>query len=98
MSSCFSTCQFNVGAYLFPATLCSERTVASYMRAVLRTLAQCHAQHILHRDIKPGESGKAAMGAAWLPAAAASSRWQPFSHPTTPCGPFIPFAQATSCC
>ena len=24
------------------------------MRAVLRTLAQCHAQHILHRDIKPG--------------------------------------------
>lgn len=32
----------------------SERTVASYMRAVLRTLAQCHAHHILHRDIKPG--------------------------------------------
>jgi hypothetical protein len=30
----------------------SERTVASYMRAVLRTLAQCHAHHILHRDIK----------------------------------------------
>ena len=28
--------------------------VASYMRAVLRTLVQCHAQHILHRDIKPG--------------------------------------------
>jgi hypothetical protein len=24
------------------------------MRAVLRTLAQCHAQRILHRDIKPG--------------------------------------------
>lgn len=24
------------------------------MRAVLRTLAQCHAHHILHRDIKPG--------------------------------------------
>jgi calcium-dependent protein kinase len=24
------------------------------MRAVLRTLAQCHAQKILHRDIKPG--------------------------------------------
>lgn len=23
---------------------CAERTVASYMRAVLRTLAQCHAQ------------------------------------------------------
>ncbi|KAI7841033.1 hypothetical protein COHA_005261 [Chlorella ohadii] len=35
-------------------TVYSERTVASYMRAVLRTLAQCHAQHILHRDIKPG--------------------------------------------
>ena len=32
----------------------SERTVASFMRAVLRTLAQCHAQHILHRDVKPG--------------------------------------------
>ncbi|GLI66480.1 hypothetical protein VaNZ11_010324 [Volvox africanus] len=32
----------------------SERTVASFMRAVLRTLAQCHAQNILHRDIKPG--------------------------------------------
>lgn len=30
--------------------------MASYMRAVLRTLAQCHAQHILHRDIKPGET------------------------------------------
>lgn len=35
-------------------TVYSERTVASYMRAVLRTLAQCHAQGILHRDIKPG--------------------------------------------
>jgi calcium-dependent protein kinase len=32
----------------------SERTVASYMRAVLRTLAQCHSHHILHRDVKPG--------------------------------------------
>jgi calcium-dependent protein kinase len=32
----------------------SERTVASFMRAVLRTLAQCHAQHVLHRDVKPG--------------------------------------------
>jgi calcium-dependent protein kinase len=28
--------------------------VASYMRGVLRTIAQCHAHHILHRDIKPG--------------------------------------------
>jgi hypothetical protein len=28
--------------------------VASYMRAVLRTLAQCHAHRILHRDVKPG--------------------------------------------
>ena len=28
--------------------------VASYMRAVLRTLVQCHAKRILHRDIKPG--------------------------------------------
>lgn len=24
------------------------------MRAVLRTLAQCHSHGILHRDIKPG--------------------------------------------
>lgn len=28
--------------------------VSSYMRAVLRTIAQCHSQRILHRDIKPG--------------------------------------------
>jgi serine/threonine protein kinase len=28
--------------------------VASYMRAVLKTLAQCHVHNILHRDIKPG--------------------------------------------
>jgi len=32
----------------------SERTVASYLRATLRTVAQCHANKILHRDIKPG--------------------------------------------
>ncbi len=32
----------------------SEQTVASFMRATLRTLAQCHANGILHRDIKPG--------------------------------------------
>lgn len=32
----------------------SERTVASFMRAVLRTIAQCHSAKILHRDIKPG--------------------------------------------
>ena len=32
----------------------SERTVASFMRATLRTLAQCHANGILHRDVKPG--------------------------------------------
>lgn len=32
----------------------SERTVASFMRGVLRTLAQCHSHHVLHRDIKPG--------------------------------------------
>ena len=28
--------------------------VASYMRAVLRTLAQFHSHGLLHRDIKPG--------------------------------------------
>jgi hypothetical protein len=32
----------------------SERTVASFLRATLRTLAQCHANKILHRDVKPG--------------------------------------------
>lgn len=32
----------------------SEKTVSSYMRAVLRTAAQCHNNRILHRDIKPG--------------------------------------------
>jgi len=31
-----------------------EATVASFLRAVLRTLTQCHARHILHRDVKPG--------------------------------------------
>ncbi|GFH32107.1 uncharacterized protein HaLaN_31271, partial [Haematococcus lacustris] len=35
----------------------SERTVASYMRAVLRTLAQCHHHRILHRDVKPACRG-----------------------------------------
>ena len=28
--------------------------VASYMRAVLRTIAQFHSHGLLHRDIKPG--------------------------------------------
>ena len=28
--------------------------VAQIMRAVLRTLAQCHAHRVLHRDVKPG--------------------------------------------
>lgn len=32
----------------------SEETVAQIMRAVLRTLAQCHAHRVLHRDVKPG--------------------------------------------
>ena len=27
---------------------------SSYMRAVLRTIAQCHNNRILHRDVKPG--------------------------------------------
>lgn len=32
----------------------TEQTVASFMRATLRTLAQCHTNGIVHRDIKPG--------------------------------------------
>ena len=32
----------------------SERTVASFMRGVLRTLAVMHSHHVLHRDVKPG--------------------------------------------
>ena len=32
----------------------SEDTVASVMRAVLRTLAQCHSHKVLHLDVKPG--------------------------------------------
>ena len=31
----------------------SERAVASVMRAVLQTLAQCHSRGVLHRDVKP---------------------------------------------
>jgi calcium-dependent protein kinase len=31
----------------------SERTAASYLRAVLRALAVCHARRIIHRDVKP---------------------------------------------
>lgn len=32
----------------------SEKTVASYMRGVLRTLAIMHSHRIIHRDVKPG--------------------------------------------
>lgn len=35
----------------------SERTAASFLRAVLRTVAQCHAKRIIHRDIKPENVG-----------------------------------------
>lgn len=28
--------------------------MASFLRAVCRTLQQCHLRNILHRDIKPG--------------------------------------------
>ena len=31
----------------------SERTVASVLRSVLQTVAQCHARSIIHRDVKP---------------------------------------------
>jgi calcium-dependent protein kinase len=41
-------------AHYIGAAHYSERTVASFLRATLRTLAQCHANKILHRDIKPG--------------------------------------------
>ena len=42
--------------------------VASYMRAVLRTLAQCHSHHILHRDVKPGEFSWALQEQSLIPA------------------------------
>ncbi|KAG1662768.1 hypothetical protein FOA52_006794 [Chlamydomonas sp. UWO 241] len=32
----------------------TEGTVADHMRTVFRTIAQCHQQRVLHRDIKPG--------------------------------------------
>lgn len=31
----------------------SERAVASFMRSILQTIAQCHARNIIHRDVKP---------------------------------------------
>jgi hypothetical protein len=31
----------------------TETKVATYMRSVLQTLAQCHSHRILHRDVKP---------------------------------------------
>ena len=31
----------------------SERAVASFMRSILQTIAQCHALSIIHRDVKP---------------------------------------------
>ena len=40
----------------------SERTAASFLRAVLRTVAQCHAKRIIHRDIKPENVGGMALG------------------------------------
>jgi calcium-dependent protein kinase len=44
----------------------SERTAASYLRAVLRTVAQCHAKRVIHRDIKPENVRPAALSAAVL--------------------------------
>lgn len=40
----------------------SERTAASFLRAVLRTVAQCHAKRIIHRDIKPENVGCRGVG------------------------------------
>lgn len=40
--------------------------VASYMRAVLRTLAQFHSHRLLHRDIKPGTGALALLEATSL--------------------------------
>ena len=31
----------------------SERAIASFLRSILKTIAQCHARFIIHRDIKP---------------------------------------------
>ncbi len=43
---------FHDAASAAPLHLIVAAQVASYMRAVLRTLAQCHHHRILHRDIK----------------------------------------------
>lgn len=39
---------------MFVTSVLGKMQVASYMRAVLRLLGQCHVHNILHRDIKPG--------------------------------------------
>ena len=49
----------------------SERTAASFLRAVLRAVAVCHAKRIIHRDIKPENVG----GAGWWCLGAARMVW-----------------------
>lgn len=76
------------------------------MRAVLRTLAQCHAQHILHRDIKPGETACRAesvtprktklesCAARWHSSTPSATIAASLTPPLSPCAA----AQATFCC
>ncbi len=49
-----SPCRHFTGGDAQPSDSRRAPQVASFMRAVLRTLAQCHSHHILHRDVKPG--------------------------------------------
>ena len=55
----------------------SERTAASFLRAVLRTVAQCHAKRIIHRDIKPENVGAGLAGGrvGWCGMKRRRARW-----------------------
>lgn len=88
----------------------SERTAASFLRACLRTVAQCHAKRIIHRDIKPENvrfygcapvlsAAAMAAGCSSVPCAVCCV-WVPVHVPrlACPCSPCCLFACCSSCC